>query len=418
MQRRHTVSEATALIKECIEESLPPLWVEGEISNFVAHTSGHFYFSLKDSSAQLRCAMFRSANRRVRFRPRDGMQCAALGRVGVYARSGQYQLIVERLLPLGEGELQAAYEALKLRLAAEGLLDAERKRRLPAYPQTIGIVTSPTGAAVRDVVKVLRRRWPPMRILLCPVKVQGPGAAEEIARGIARFDRRSDVDLLIVGRGGGSLEDLWAFNEEIVARAIAAARHPVISAVGHEIDTTICDLVADLRAATPSAAAELAVRDVREVLAEAMHSRRRAAQALRRRITELRLRLDALTRSHALRSPLDRMRQESQHADELLRRAARALERATAAARERCRHLAERLAALNPAAVLSRGYALAYEADGTLLRSVGPVRIGARIRLELGDGVLECRVESLVPREVSDGSWGASHDDEVRPEGV
>ncbi|MBD3236902.1 MAG: exodeoxyribonuclease VII large subunit [Candidatus Eisenbacteria bacterium] len=413
MPRRHTVSEATALIKECIEGSLPPLWVVGELSNFVAHTSGHFYFSLKDAGAQLRCAMFRNANRRIRFRPRDGMECAALGRVGVYARSGQYQLIVERLLPVGTGELQAAFEALKLRLADEGLLATERKRPLPAYPSSIGLVTSPTGAAVRDLVEVLKRRWPPIRILLAPVRVQGKGAAEEIAGGLARLDRRMDLDLIVVGRGGGSLEDLWAFNEERVARAIAAARHPVISAVGHEIDTTISDLVADLRAPTPSAAAELAVPDYRDVLATAGLQRDRARRALLRRLGELRLRLEVVSRSHALRSPLDRMRQEIQHADALLRRARQALERVCARTADRTRHLGERLAALNPTAVLARGYALAFRADGGLLRSVAGLERGAAVRLELADGSLVCRVTSVEERS-SDASASPP---EMPPEG-
>jgi exodeoxyribonuclease VII large subunit len=208
MQEHLSVSEATALIKDCLESSLPALWVEGEISNFVAHTSGHFYFSLKDETAQLRCVMFRGANRRLRFVPEDGLAYAAFGAVTVYARSGQYQLIAERLVPLGEGDLALAFERLKERLAAEGLFDAARKRPLPRFPETVGVVTSPTGAAVRDILRVLRRRWPSIRVILRPVRVQGEGAAEEIATGLAALDRLGEADVLIVGRGGGSLEDL------------------------------------------------------------------------------------------------------------------------------------------------------------------------------------------------------------------
>lgn len=406
-QQRLTVSEATALIKECLE-GLPPLWVEGEISNFVAHGSGHFYFSLKDASAQLRCVMFRGDNQGLRFLPRDGMQCAAFGRIALYPRSGQHQLIVVRLLPLGAGELQAAFEQLKARLAAEGLFDPARKRPLPAYPETIGVVTSPTGAAIRDIVKVLRRRWPPVQIVLRPTLVQGPEAAADIAKGIELANRCEDIDLLIVGRGGGSLEDLWAFNEEIVARAIDASRIPVISAVGHEVDVTIADFVADLRAPTPSAAAEMAVRDFREVLAEVRHHRSRAARALWRRIEALQLRLDGLARSHALRSPLERLMQESQRADELLRRAQRAIQSSLQRMRERLSFLEARLAGLCPTAILERGYAVAFDATGKLVRRIDDVAPGDRLRLQLADGELDCRVEGR-------RSLGAAEDESRAP---
>ena len=397
MQQRLSVSEATALVKECMDEGLAPLWVEGEVSNFVAHSSGHFYFSLKDAGAQLRCVMFRSANRRLRFVPADGTHAASFGRIGVYARGGQYQLIVERLLPLGEGELQLAFEALKARLAAEGLFDPERKRRLPAFPRKIGVVTSPTGAAIRDIVRVLRRRWPPVQILLRPVRVQGEGAAEEIAAGIADFGRRGGVDLLIVGRGGGSLEDLWAFNEEITARAIAASAIPIISAVGHEIDHTIADLVADQRAPTPSTAAEIAVPDARECLTTAGRQWSRCRVAMDRKLGEVRLRLEAARTGRALISPLDRLRQESQRADELLQRSRQALERSLASLSERAAQVAARIEALAPIRVLDRGFALCFDAAGGLLNSVRGVEVGDAIRVELGQGGLRCRVESVEP---------------------
>jgi exodeoxyribonuclease VII large subunit len=405
VQPRMTVSELTALVKGCLEEGIGPLWVEGEISNFLAHRSGHFYFTLKDATAQLRCVMFRNANLRLRFLPEDGMQCALFGRITVYERSGQYQLLTERMLPVGAGELQLAFDQLKARLAAEGLFDPERKRRLPAYPATIGVVTSQSGAAVRDIVRILRRRWPPIRIVLRPAQVQGAAAAQDVARAIEELNRLAGVDLLIVGRGGGSLEDLWAFNEEPVARAIAGSRIPVISAVGHETDTTIADFVADLRAPTPSAAAELAVRDFREVLGSARLLRHRAERALARRLAELRLRLRTLAAGPALRSPLDRLRAASQRADELLARAQRGAIAALTAARQRSARVAASLAALNPEAVLQRGYALAFDAAGRVVASVADAPEGARLRLRLRDGELDCRV---VGRATADSALEAA----------
>jgi exodeoxyribonuclease VII large subunit len=396
VEPRWTVRELTARIKALLDEGIEPLWVEGEISNFVAHRSGHYYFTLKDAEAQLRCVMFRNANLRLRFVPEDGLQCALFGRVTVYERSGQYQLVAERMLPLGAGELQLAFEQLRARLAGEGLFAAERKRALPAYPETIGVVTSPSGAVLRDIQRVLRRRWPPVRIVLRPAQVQGPGAAADIARGIADLERLGVCDLLIVGRGGGSLEDLWAFNEEAVARAIAGCRIPVISAVGHETDVTIADFAADLRAPTPSAAAEMAVRDFREVLAEALALRERAGRAVARRLAEARLRLRSVEKGAGLRSPLDRARQASQRADELVERARRAVERSLALAGERMARLAAQVRALSPEAVLERGYAIVFGPGGKLVARAAGVCAGGRVRVQLLDGRLECRVEERV----------------------
>jgi exodeoxyribonuclease VII large subunit len=322
------------------------------------------------------------------------MQCLAFGRITVYERSGQYQLIVERLEPLGAGALQAAFEALKRRLAAEGLFDAERKRALPAYPRTIGIVTSPTGAALRDLQRILRRRWPAIRLILRPAQVQGPDAAGEIAAGIRQLDAFPQIDLLIVGRGGGSLEDLWAFNEECVARAIAAAQRPVISAVGHAVDETIADYVADLRAPTPSAAAELAVPDVRDVRANLGTLRGRAGRAAARRLEAARLRVAALGRSHALQSPLDRMRQASQRADELVGRMGRAARARVQQVRQRLAGRAATLAALSPEAVVARGYALVYDAGGALVTRARQVAPGDGIAVHLAAGRLRARVEA------------------------
>jgi len=275
-----SVTQLTGEIKRVLENSFPRLWVQGEISNLTVHSSGHLYFSLKDAGSQVRCVMFRSYAKDLMLMPQDGMQVVVQGDVTVFDRAGQYQLSVQQLQVAGYGELAQAFERLKKKLAEEGLFDAEFKKELPAYPRTIGIVTSPTGAALRDMVKVARRRWPGIELILCPVPVQGVGAAEKIARAVEDLNQYGKIDLLIVGRGGGSAEDLWAFNEEILARAIFNSRIPVISAVGHEVDFTISDLVADLRAPTPSAAAELALPDIREVRSDLVDSARRISSSM------------------------------------------------------------------------------------------------------------------------------------------
>ena len=264
-ERTYTVSEVTAQVKAVLETSLPVFWVEGEISNFVHHGSGHMYFTLKDEKSQLPSVMFRNANQRLVFAPENGMKVAAWGRIKVYEPSGRYQLYVEAMKPAGLGALAAAFERLKRKLQEEGLFDAEHKKSLPRLPQTVAVVTSGTGAAVRDVIRVVGQRMPSTRIVVVPTPVQGPDAAPGIVQAIEDVDRWGEADIVVVGRGGGSLEDLAAFNDESVARAIHAARTPVISAVGHEIDLTISDLVADVRAATPSNAGELVVPDRREL---------------------------------------------------------------------------------------------------------------------------------------------------------
>ncbi|MCK5525880.1 MAG: exodeoxyribonuclease VII large subunit, partial [Candidatus Latescibacteria bacterium] len=261
----YSVSDITRAIKGLLDEGLMPLWVEGEVSNYVHHTSGHRYFTLKDETSQLRCVMWKWQGQ-LRFRPEDGMKVRAYGRISVYERGGQYQLVVSELHPAGVGELQLAFEQLKERLAKEGLFDESRKRSLPRFPQRIGVVTSPTGAAIRDIAHGIGRRFPSAQVVLWPARVQGEGAAAQIAEGIEKLNAYGEVDVLIVGRGGGSLEDLWAFNEEEVARAIYASGIPVVSAVGHEIDFVIADFVADRRAPTPSAAAEMVVRDGAELM--------------------------------------------------------------------------------------------------------------------------------------------------------
>ncbi|HEY6000461.1 MAG TPA: exodeoxyribonuclease VII large subunit, partial [bacterium] len=289
-----TVTELNRAAGELLEETFPRVWVEGEISNWKLYPSGHAYFSLKDDGGQVSAVLFRAGSKGLRFEPKDGLAVLALGRVGIYPQRGQFQLIVEELEPKGKGALQLAFEQLREKLQREGLFEAARKRPLPALPRTVGVVTSPTGAVIRDILTVLGRRFPNLRVLLNPVRVQGEGAAGEIAAAIAEFDRRGDVDVLIVGRGGGSMEDLWAFNEEVVARAIAACGVPVISAVGHETDFTIADFVADLRAPTPSAAAELVVES-KEALEERLGMlARRLRAGVGERLRGARHRLDAL----------------------------------------------------------------------------------------------------------------------------
>jgi len=395
----YTVAELTREIKDLIEEGFGPLWVEGEISNFVHHGSGHMYFSLKDEGAVLRAVFFRQYNSRLLFLPENGMQVLARGTITVYEPSGQYQLVVSELRPSGTGALQLAFEQLKARLAAEGLFDEERKRPLPSFPQAVGVVTSSTGAAVRDIISVITRRCPPAKIVLYPVRVQGEGAAGEIAEGIRAFGRWGKAQVLIVGRGGGSLEDLWAFNEEEVARAIYDSPVPVISAVGHQTDFTIADFVADLRAPTPSAAAEYAVPEAAELLQGVEEMLRRLVAAERSRLDTGAQRLDELERNISLRRlalRLERLEQERLALTGRLKRAA--LNRLTAARLEWAR-LRESLEALNPAAVLGRGFSIVRTPEGEVVSSSDQVSVGREVEVLLSRGALDCRVERIHPEK-------------------
>ena len=284
-----SISQITREIKDMLADAYPGVWVKGELSGFKgANASGHMYFSLKDAGAKIDCVLFRGSAARLTFDPKDGLEVEAYGEISVYEPRGNYQLVIKQMRPAGKGALMAQYEEMRRRLEAEGLFDTARKQRLPAYPLTIGLVTSPLGAVIRDMVKVLRGRWPGLRIVLAPVKVQGEGSAAEIVAAIERFDAWGQADLLIVGRGGGSIEELWAFNEEPVVRAIAAARTPIISAVGHETNTTLSDFAADLRAATPSNAAEIAVKDVRELRRLITLHSNRTRSLMRTRLERLR----------------------------------------------------------------------------------------------------------------------------------
>lgn len=389
-----TVSRLAALLKEVVEENFVQVWVEGEVSNFSLPASGHGYFSLKDDQAQLRAVIFRSQLRALSFRPENGMQVICRGRVSIYSQRGEVQLVVESLEPRGLGALQLAYEQLKTRLASEGLFAAERKRPLPAHPRTIGVVTSATGAAIHDILNVLERRGSGLRVLLTPVRVQGAEAAAEIVAAIAALNRQGEADVLIVGRGGGSLEDLWAFNEEPVARAIAASRIPVISAVGHEVDVTIADFVADLRAPTPSAAAELVVKSRLELENHLDQLRLRLAAQMRSRLTLLKERTGGLQRR--LRTPRELLLRLRQRQAELQRRLLRTMDGRLQGARAVLAAGAGRLDALSPLRTLARGYAIVWrEEESQPLLDAGALAVGDRLKLQLAHGSVRARVTEL-----------------------
>jgi len=422
-----------------MEERFPAVWVEGEISNFKVYSSGHAYFTLKDEAAQLRCVLFRTRARRVRFEPRDGLHVMAFGAVEIYAQRGDYSLVVELLEPKGVGALQLAFEQLKERLGAEGLFDPARKRPLPRFPRKIGIVTSPSGAAIRDMLRVIGRRFGEIHIVLAPARVQGDGAAAEVAQGIRELNALGGVDVIIVGRGGGSLEDLWAFNDEMLARTIAASKIPVISAVGHEVDFTIADFVADVRAATPSNAAELVVKEkravvealadldgrLRRVMGRALvlqrdrlqrtASRRvltdpaRPLRELARRLDDARARLRqaALTalgrRGHRLElagrglralNPVARTLNGRRALIDLQGRLERGMYRGVDRARHRLGAEAGRLDSLSPLAVLGRGYSLTRTTDGRIVRTWHDVVAGDAVSVLLHEGSLDCRVDA------------------------
>jgi len=391
-----TVSGLTQQIKMLLETGLAPVWITGEISNFKRHTSGHFYFSLKDEDAQISCVMWAGRNRSLPFLPQDGKQVLAHGQVTVYGKRGNYQFEVWQMQPAGVGALQMAFEQLKRRLHAEGLFDDARKKPLPAFPETVGIVTSRTGAAIRDLVSILRRRWPAIKIILRPVRVQGEGAAEEIAQAIGEFNEYKEADVLIVGRGGGSLEDLWAFNEEIVARAIYASKIPIVSAVGHEIDFSISDFVADVRAATPSAAAELVAPDAAEVKRQLQGLAYQSFRQLQRLLQMQRERLNRFASSYGLRQPLDQVRQRSQQLDDLQRRLQLALQNRLAIWKQQLKAKEQRLRALSHENILQRGFAIVYrEVDKKLVHEARELQVDDSIHIQFGVGSADAKVEKV-----------------------
>ncbi|TYP77862.1 exodeoxyribonuclease VII large subunit [Paenibacillus methanolicus] len=439
----YSIKEITRYIKMKLESDhvLGDVWVRGEISNFTHHSSGHMYFTLKDPDSRLKCIMFASHNQRLPFKPKEGAKVLARGNFSVYERDGNYQFYVIQMQPDGIGSLYLAFEQLKRKLEDEGLFAASRKRAIPKFPKAVGIITSPTGAAVRDIIITLQRRHPSVPVLLFPVLVQGTGAAPAIVKAIETMNRLAEVDVLIVGRGGGSLEELWAFNDERVARSIAASAIPVISAVGHETDFTIADFVADLRAATPTAAAELAVQNVQELRTQLAQTNARLAQALKTAVRTRGERLARLRRSPVFLNPRRYLLQQAERLDRLkerlenrtVRRAERGRERwLRVQAKLTSAHPGERAAieakrvetltrrmesamsgtmkerqmmlvsamkqldALSPLKVMSRGYGLVYdEAEKRLLKSIKDVQPGDIVKVKLADGQLDCQVWSM-----------------------
>ncbi|HRU06237.1 MAG TPA: exodeoxyribonuclease VII large subunit, partial [Candidatus Brocadiia bacterium] len=355
-------------------------------------SSGHVYLSLKDSQAQISAVMWRGPAARLPFNLQDGMEVIAQGEITVYEPRGQYQIVLRHIQPKGVGALQLAFLQLKEKLEKEGLFAPKRKRPLPFIPARIGIVTSPSGAAIHDMLQTITTRFPAARVLVCPARVQGQGAAEEIAAAIAALNRVPDVDVIIAGRGGGSLEDLWAFNEEVVARAIAASRAPVISAVGHEIDVTISDLVADRRALTPTDAGRIVVPELSQIQETLGGLRQRLGQSLRRRVSLARESLTAISRSYAFRRPLDRIRQLEQRVDALGHRMACSASSRLPLLRQRLKALQGRLDALSPQRVLSRGYSITLHPDGRLVRAAAEAQPGAVVRTRLQDGEFKSQV--------------------------
>lgn len=387
-----TVTQLTGQIKNLLEGTFPDVWVEGEISNLTAPQSGHVYFTLKDQQSQVKAVLFRSSQRHLKFTLQHGMRVICRGRVSVYEPRGEYQVIVEYVEPKGVGALQKAFEELKARLEKEGLFDRERKKPLPLLPRRIGIVTSPTGAAIRDILRVIKRRHPKMEILIYPVPVQGADAAPSIAEALRYFNSERNVDVVIVGRGGGSLEDLWAFNEEPVARAIFASRIPVISAVGHETDYTISDFVADLRAPTPSAAAEIVVESEAHLRADILTLQARLASAMRQDLERFRTVVRHAAR--LLADPRKQLGQFSQRVDELSTRLGLGLRHHVRRDRALLTSLTGSLDHLNPLSILSRGYSVTRKLPGgMILKNASDVRPGDMISTTLHRGEILSKVE-------------------------
>ncbi|HLJ24201.1 MAG TPA: exodeoxyribonuclease VII large subunit [Candidatus Acidoferrales bacterium] len=433
-----SVAELTARISGVLSTQFSNLWVEGEVSNYRPAQSGHLYFTLKDAKAQIKCVCFRSQAIRLKFRPEDGLKLIVRGSLGVYEPRGEYQIYVEHIEPSGVGGLQLAFEQLKKRLDAEGLFDEARKKPLPMLPARIGVVTSPRGAAVRDIIRILRRRFPNLHLIVYPVRVQGEGAAEEIAAALKYFDRKQSVEVILLARGGGSIEDLWAFNEESVARAISACTIPIVSGVGHETDFTIADFVADVRASTPSAAAEIVVRSRQEFQRHLLELEHKISQRTRYVLLEYRHHLKELATHIGFRRLEDLLRRHRQQTDELTSRLAAALENRIDALRHRYTIAGTRIASFDlrarirslglrlvqrstelgvrmerllvgkiqrletlrvqldersPLRVLQRGYAICTDADGNVLSAVDQVALGAEVSVQLARGRLGAEVK-------------------------
>jgi len=394
--RYQTVTQLTRDIKSLLETAFPGVWVQGEISNLKHHSSGHLYFSLKDKAAQISCVMWRSRNQDLSFAPLDGMHVLVKARLSLYEKRGSYQLDVWQMQPAGEGELQRAFEQLKRRLFVEGLFSEAKKQPLPRFPEHVGIVSSASGAAVRDVKTVLQRRLPSLEIILLPVRVQGVGAAQEIAEAIAQFNEFGQVDVIIVTRGGGSIEDLWAFNEEVVARAIYDSNIPVVSAVGHEVDFCISDFVADVRAATPSAAAETVACRKADIVAEMRYFVENMGALLLDNVRYKKEHLRSVERSYAFQRPADRIRQMRQRLDDIGERVGQLTTQKLTWNREKILNLGQRLELLNHQKLLQRGYSVCFRlADGLLVKNANVLAAEDEIKVAFHKGSILGKVNSV-----------------------
>ncbi len=408
-EKIYSISQLTKELKELLERSFSRIWVEGEISNYLKHTSGHRYFTLKDQNAQIKCVIWKWQGNSLIFEPQDGMKVKAFGQVTIYEKSGQYQLVVSSLTPAGIGELELAFQQLKSKLAAEGLFDPAHKIPIPEFPDVIGVVTSSTGAAIRDILNITRRRAPHVRIILWPVAVQGVGAASQIAHAIRGFNRLGLVDLMIVGRGGGSLEDLWAFNEEEVARAIYDSKLPIISAVGHEIDFSIADFVADLRAPTPSAAAEIAVPDSSELLGRIDDLKQALVDDIADVVRQGKRNLTEIGSRYGLKRPMEIIAQRSQRRDELSRLLNLHTLHRMDTLSNRARSIFEKLEIVSPRGILKRGYAYVRDIRLQPVRSFRQVAIDDKLDIILYEGGLESRVTRIKPEILQNKKELESH---------
>ncbi len=388
-QNSLSVSELTLKIKSLIEPEFSDVWVKGEISNFKHHTSGHMYFTLKDKAAELRCVMFRGLNQKIKFKPEDGMDVLIQGKVTVYETRGQYQLIVQAMEPAGIGTLYLAFEALKKQLQSEGLFDPAKKTPLPKYPKKVGIVTSQSGAALSDMLNIFQRRAPYVELILRPTVVQGEEASRDIVNGIIELDRINTIDIIIIGRGGGSIEDLWPFNEELLARAISQCRTPIISAVGHETDITISDMVSDLRAPTPSAAAEISAPSSSELDQIISNKLNELYNFINLQLQQLWQSLDRLSDRHAFQRPTAMIERQRELEKKLTHRLSVSLKHMISINRTKINGLVNEINALNPNDVLNRGYSIAFKGDGQIVRQENDLDVGESFVLQTGKGQME-----------------------------
>ncbi|MGD9108614.1 MAG: exodeoxyribonuclease VII large subunit [Gammaproteobacteria bacterium] len=391
----YTISELNQQVRNLLESNFSLIWVEGEISNFVCPSSGHWYFSLKDKNAQVRCAMFRGANSRLKFQPENGMHVIVFARVSLYEGRGDFQLIVEKIEEVGFGRLQRAFEELKQKLSKEGLFDEKYKQPLPRFPQQIGVITSPTGAAIRDILSVLKRRFPLAPIVIYPTLVQGNDAAPKIVKAIQVANERHECDILLVARGGGSIEDLWPFNEETVARAIFASTIPIVAGIGHEIDFTIADFVADHRAPTPSAAAEFVSPNQHEILQQLSKTEQRLCYAINKHHDHQQIIVSNLSKRIKRCHPIQQLQDAAQNLDYLEQNLIAAQLKIIETKQNKLQLLSRALNAISPLATLKRGYAIITNQKNSVIQKSNMVKIGEKINAKLATGKLQCTVEQI-----------------------